>query len=181
MKSALICFLLLAPAIGLYGQGGQPSKNYKTSKTTLALHAGYQYFTYHGAELGLACARYSRQGGLHYVRACALAAEMIFSDSLNAIGPKASFWLSGGGARLSLGAAAICYINKSSSSLRLRPEVGFGLKRYRLAYGYNFALWGRDLLPLNPHVITFSFLFDLKVLKKNELGTDKPPGGKKAN
>ena len=176
MKNFFAPFLLIFASLSLFSQTGQPSKNYKTTKTTLAAHIGYQYYAFHGLELGFAHARYSKQGGLNYVRAWALAGEFIINpDSVNAFAPKASFWVTGGAYFLSIGASASYYINKSSASLRVRPEIGFGLKRFRLVYGYNFALIGNDFVPVNaPHIVTFSVLIDLKVLNKNQLGTDKP-------
>jgi len=174
LKKFIVIFFLFASGL-LFSQTGQPSKNYQTTKTTLAAHIGYQYYAFHGVELGFAHARYSKQGGIGYVRAYAFAGELIFNpDSVMAFAPKASFWLTGGAYFLSMGASASYYINKSSSSFRIRPEIGFGLKRFRLVYGYNFALTGNDFVPVNtPHIVTFSALIDFKVLKRNQLGTDK--------
>lgn len=180
MKKFLLFLFAAFSMADLAAQTGQPSKNYQTTKTVIAAHFGYQYFAYHGLELGLAHARYSKQGGLHYVRAYALAGEVVFSDSLTAFGPKAGIWITGGAAMLSLGASASYYINKNTGSLRARPEIGFGLKRFRLVYGYQFTLTEKDFLPVNaPHIVTFSVLIDIKVLKRNQLGTDKPPKWKK--
>lgn len=56
------------------------------------------------------------------------------------IGPKIGGWISGGAAPMAMGANLIYYTNFKNSNLYFRPEIGFGLMRVKVVYGYNVIL-----------------------------------------
>lgn len=176
MKKVCVLFFFLL-WLGANAQVGT-NPNYEISKSVIALQGGYQYFRYHGIELGLAHARYSRSGKMSYGRGFGLSGE-IFADSVPAYGPKISAWMCGGGYHISLGANAGYYLNRNGSTLRICPQVGVGGKRWRVNYGYSFALTGADFLPANTHTISVNVLLDLFTLEARELGADKTMQKKK--
>lgn len=148
------------------------NQNYITSKSVLVLNAGYEYFRYHGMELGIAHSKYSRAGQMSYGKGFGLSGEIII-DTVSSYGPKISCWMNGGYYHISLGAYAGYFFSRNGNTLRICPQIGFGSKRWRINYGYSFALTGNEFLPANTHTISLNILVDLLTLKHNELGADK--------
>jgi hypothetical protein len=152
--------------------------NYITSKTVLALNTGVQFFKFPGVELGLAHAKYSRSGHMSYGKGYGISG-VVLVDSEPAYGPQISAWMTGGSYHICLAASAGFFFNKNGSTFRACPQIGFGDKRWRVTYGYSFAITGSDFLPANTHTVSFNMLFDLKKLKNRELGADKTMQKKK--
>jgi hypothetical protein len=146
--------------------------NYITSKTVLALNTGAQFFRYPGVELGLAYAKYSRSGHMSYGKGYGISG-VVLVDSVPAYGPQISAWMTGGSYHICLAASAGFFLNKNGSTFRACPQIGFGDKRWRVTYGYSFAITGQDFLPANTHTVSFNLLIDVLKLKNRELGADK--------
>ena len=176
IKRSLILPLLLLCS-GTFAQIGT-NPNYMTSRSVIALDAGYEYFKYHGMQLGIAKAKYSKQGKMVYGKGFGLAGEILI-DTIAAYGPKLSCWMNGGVYHLSFGAWTAYYFSQAGSSFRACPQIGVGSKRWRVNYGYSFSITGRELQPFVTHTFSLNILVDLFTLKTGELGADKSVSKKK--
>jgi hypothetical protein len=163
--------------IGVFGQTGT-NPNYETSVSKLVVNTGYGFFTYHEAELGIGYARYSRSGRMDYGRGYGLSG-MVVVDTVPCFGPKAEGWLNGGYYHLSFAAWSAYLITSKGGSLRVCPQLGFGGKRWRVNYGYSFAVTGSGFRPANTHTISFNILVDVLSLRSHELGADRTMQKKK--
>ena len=142
-------------------------------KTCLAIYLGYEYFTYHGASLGLAYARYAEVGGWKYGRGVSVSGAAIF-DTTIAFGPQLSAWMCGGAYHVGFGGTAGYYINeRGQATFRVCPQLGAGGKRWRIFYGYSFSLLGTTMLTQYSSTVCLHWLFDVHTFKRNNLGTDK--------
>lgn len=168
----LISALFLTLSFAAFSQNKGSMDNYATSKKALSLQGGFNYFTFPCAEIGLGIAKYLRQSGIYYAKYKYLGSELIYHDSIFAIAPKIGYWLSGGSYKITLGASALYLIGGGESSLKLRPEIGIGIKRIRAFGGYNFSITNKDFFPSNTFIIGVQFLFDIYVYKKSSLGVD---------
>lgn len=90
------------------------------------------------AEVGLAKYHNSTVGYHPSSAAYFVSAEVNLLTGKNfIIGPKIGGWISGGAAPMALGANLIYYTDFKNSNLYFRPEIGFGLMRVKVVYGYN--------------------------------------------
>lgn len=77
------------------------------------------------------------------------------------IGPKIGVWMAGG---FAMGLSLIYYTDFDKSSLAFRPEIGIGLEKAKLVYGYNWD-WTKGLNSINKHQVGLTYCFTLKRLK----------------
>ena len=59
--------------------------------------------------------------------------------------------------------ATLLYTNFSSSSLKLRPEIGLGNHRVEVNYGYNATLVNPDFIKFNRHLISLRYYVPVRV------------------
>jgi hypothetical protein len=178
MKRLLTLFTLFSALSASAQTGTNP--NYMTTKSVIALNAGYEYFSYHGGELGLAYAKYSHSGRMSYGKGYGVSGVIIV-DTVSAYGGKISGWMNGGSYHISLGGWVGFFMNENGNTLRICPQVGFGSKRWRVNYGYSYGVLNNDFKPANTHTISLNFLVDLHTLKSGELGADRNMKKKKKN
>jgi hypothetical protein len=176
LKKLILAFQFFI-GISCFGQIGT-NPNYMTSKSVIALNAGAGFFKYYDVELGFAYAKYTHSGQMRYGRGYGISG-MVVVDTIPCYGPKLQCWMNGGSYHISLGAWTAFLMNSRGNSLRVCPQVGFGSKRWRVNYGYSFAVTGGDLLPANTHTVSLNILVDLLTLKRGELGADRTMQKKK--
>lgn len=75
------------------------------------------------------------------------------------IGPKLGVWVSGG---MAMGAQAIWYTDGTDNAFVLRPEIGIGIFKAKMTYGYNIRCVGQPLSRMNTHVLNVAYCFRLK-------------------
>lgn len=63
-----------------------------------------------------------------------------------------------------MGLNLIYYTDFDRSSLVFRPEIGIGLDKAKLVYGYNWD-WTKGLNSINKHQVGLTYCFTLKRLK----------------
>lgn len=147
--------------------------NFATSKKTLSIEIGYQYFTFHTANASFGLSNYVKQSGIMYSKTLNAGMECIYTENKKmAFGPKIGYWISGGSYLLSVGSSVIAPIYNSELTVQLRPELGIAYKKTRFYYGYNFGIINPGIIPLNKHLFGLSLLFDAKTIEKNALGVD---------
>lgn len=78
------------------------------------------------------------------------------------IGPKIGGWISGGSAPMSIGTNLIYYTDFKNANLYFRPEIGFGLMRVKVVYGYNVRLTKNNLEGIPKSNIGIVYLLPLK-------------------
>ena len=90
------------------------------------------------AEVGLAKYNNSTDGHHPLSYAYFVSTEVNLLTGKNfIIGPKIGGWVSGGVGAMALGANLIYFTDFKNSNLYFRPEIGFGLMRVKVIYGYN--------------------------------------------
>ncbi len=140
----------------------------------ISLVAGYNYTGIRGlAELGLAFNRNVFNGRHPASLALAVSTEFWKDARGVIIAPKVSCWTAGG---VAFGVNFLYYTDRYQASLRFRPELGFGLDMFKLAYGYNLAITNRLFEGVGTHCISLVVLLGLK--KFNETTTFETLGGK---
>jgi hypothetical protein len=167
--TSLILFVIIFNGTGIC-QTNEDSLRSDTSyfpiykKKYISILAGYNFWRYHYAEFGIAM-NSEESGGVHsYYSATFVSCEIKIDNKLQ-IGPKIGGWLSGGMSGMAMGLNLIYYTDFDQASLRLRPEIGFGMGGFKMVYGYNFRITNKDYKDLNTHVISFAYLIKLKKLK----------------
>ncbi|MDH6309144.1 hypothetical protein M2451_001715 [Dysgonomonas sp. PFB1-18] len=139
-----------------------PQTGLTTHRKAISIIGGYNVWKYHFLEIGLAANELNQVGhtpvGFTYY-----ASSEIKIDKDIIIGPKVGFWFGGG---LAFGGSLIYYTDFHNSSLRIRPEIGIGLDRMKVTYGYNIALTNKNFNGINKHNINFAFLIGIKNRKK---------------
>lgn len=140
----------------------------------ISLVAGYNYTGIRGlAELGLAFNRNVFTGRHAASLALGVSTEFWKDASGVIIAPKVSCWTAGG---VAFGVNFLYYTDRYQASLRFRPELGFGLDMFKLAYGYNLAITNWLFEGVGTHCISLVVLLGLK--KLNETTTFEKLGDK---
>lgn len=98
-------------------------------------------------------------------RILSLTTEFNFNRDL-VIGPKVGIWLGGGSAGMNMGLNLIYYSNFNESTLRWRPEIGFGFDSFRVVYGYNFLITNKNADFINKHNFCLNVILNLKKIKE---------------
>ena len=81
------------------------------------------------------------------------------------VGPKIGVWATGGSGGMAIGLNMIYYTDFDNSNLVFRPEIGFGLDKFKLVYGYNVKLTKNGLDRINKNLVGLTYCFKLKQLK----------------
>jgi hypothetical protein len=127
----------------------------------LSLLTGYNFWNEHFLEIGLAKNELDIQGyhafGFNYF----ISTEIKIDDEL-VLGPKVGVWFSNG---LGMGLNVIYYTDLDDAAWRFRPEIGIGLSRFKIVYGYNLSLANKAFDKINKSNICIMALFGLKKLK----------------
>lgn len=124
MKTSIVLIFLFVLDTGANGQ------------TEKSLLIGYNQGYYGFAEIGL---ELNKEGasGIHNIDVSYIVSNEIKFGNKTTIGPKIGFWVAAGPAA---GLNLIYYTNFNQTSLVLRPEIGFGVTKLKLVYGYNLKL-----------------------------------------
>ena len=134
-----------------------------TRHVELCLHTGYVQGHYGFGELGLSANVWGV--ARHPYGAAVYLGSEIRVDHSNLIGPKVGFYFTAGSA---MGAQFIYYTDGTEGSMIFRPEIGIGLFKFKLTYGYNVRLSNADMPGLNTHMASVSYAFRLLRLKGDE-------------
>lgn len=125
------------------------------------------------ADLGVGINQYGSVGFHAHAVALVLSTEFSLNQKNDLIfGPKLSTWIAGGVGGMAMGINFIYYKGPNDQSLVFRPEVGFGMGRYKLVYGYNLPFKKNNDLDLARHHLTFAYL--IKVWKMKETKRNWP-------
>lgn len=159
----LTCGLILI-AIQSYSQRSDSTYNSAISKSDryLSLLLGYNGWTNNFGELGLAINQLNLVGPHPLGWAVFASTEFKLSTSETIIGPKIGVWAGGGVGLVAFGLSTIYYTDLDKGTWRLRPEIGLGLDRFKLVYGYNIALTNENFTKINRDNISLTILLQVK-------------------
>lgn len=135
----------------------------------LTLLVGYQQGMYGWAELGIGRNQY---GIMHhpYDLGYYLGAELRV-DRPELVGVKVAAYVDGG---VAAGVQLIQYFGKGEGSTVFRPEIGIGLFKARITYGYNVALGAPRMPGINSHLVNISYALRLNRLPKDRDHPGRP-------
>jgi hypothetical protein len=157
----LIFGLILGLSSLCHSQENDSTFFYKTGDKYLSLLVGYNFWDKHFVELGLAHNQLDMQGhhafGFNY-----FASTEIKIDNDLVLGPKLGIWFSNA---IGLGLNVIYYTDLDNTAWRFRPEIGVGLSRFKIVYGYNISLANKEFEKINKSNIAVMVLFGLKKVK----------------
>ena len=123
-------------------------------KNSIALLLGYNFMTEKNLEIGISHYTLDRRNYIHPIsKTYFLSAEINTSDKL-ILGPKIGVIYAGGVAGTALGMSLIYYTDSQNETLRLRPEIGFGIGLFTCTYGYNIPLINSNFENINTHNIS---------------------------
>ena len=128
-------------------------------KRDFSLLVGYNQGKHAFAEIGLAINQYGTNR--HPFSFDYFISNEIKLNKEVIIGPKIGVWIAGG---FGIGLNLIYYTDFDKSSLVFRPEIGIGLDKAKLVYGYNWD-WTKGLNSINKHQVGLTYCFTLKRLK----------------
>ena len=131
----------------------------------ISILIGYNGWTNNFGEIGIAKNRLDGVGPHPLGRTFFASTEIKLSSSETIVGPKIGAWFGGGASLGAIGLSTIYYTDFNQGTWRLRPEIGFGLDRFKLTYGYNIALTNKDFDKINRDNISFVFLLQVKQIK----------------
>lgn len=136
--------------------------------TYLSVLVGYNGWLSNYGEVGVAKNRLDVVGAHALGWALFASTEFKLSSKETVLGPKIGFWIGGGVSAVALGLTMIYYTNFEGGALRFRPEIGFGLHRFKLVYGYNIALTNKEFEGINTDNMSFVILLPVRKLKSSE-------------
>lgn len=87
--------------------------------------------------------------------------ELSYSNSAFVFAPKASFWASLMGVNIGI-STPYYFSNTGEHSLRIRPEIGLGHRRFKLVYGRNISMYHPEMENIGKHLLSFHFFFESK-------------------
>lgn len=160
--TGIISGLLLGLSSVCFSQDNDSTSFHKAGDKYLSLLLGYNFWSNHFLEVGLAHNQLDVQGphpfGFNYF----LSTEIKIDNEL-VLGPKIGFWAGNG---FGMGVNIIYYTDFENSALRFRPEIGVGLSRFKIVYGYNLLLTNKDFDKINKSNISLMLLLQLKKIKE---------------
>ncbi|MBX3256155.1 MAG: hypothetical protein KF862_18605 [Chitinophagaceae bacterium] len=136
-----------------------PSQTIASYNKDFSLLTGYSQGRYAFADIGLAINYYGTNR--HPFSIGYFVSNEIKLNKDLIIGPKIGVWIAGG---IAMGLNLIYYTDFDKSSLVLRPEIGIGILKTKLVYGYNWR-WTNSLTNINQHQVDLTYCFRLKRFK----------------
>lgn len=82
------------------------------------------------------------------------------------IAPKIARFINAWG--INMGVAGVWYFDmEKNNSLRLRPEIGYGSKRFKLTYAFNMAITNKDIPNVSKHMVSAIYFVNFRKKAKN--------------
>ncbi len=157
----ILIVLTTLPRIS-FGQNEHPNNQEiinspKTKSIKPALIMGYQLQKNHFFEVGIGIKNESLIGHHQNTFVYGISNELKLHDDF-IWGLKAGAWFGGGAGGINAGLNLINYTDFKNSSIQFRPEIGMGIKWFRVVYGYNFAISNKDFQGINKHNFSLAII-----------------------
>jgi hypothetical protein len=137
-----------------------------SSDKQIGLTLSAKYYNILTSELSLVYGTYDYIGYMPFSTGFGIGSEFVHSQDLT-FGPKISGWYQL--FLLELNGNLIYYFNKMGySSIKFRPEIGFGFHHFSLTYGINLNIWRKGSEIIDFQQFSIKFNFRLKRLKYKE-------------
>jgi hypothetical protein len=160
-KLSMLCFFFLAMLHPVFAQtkAADSIHKYGTFHKEFSLLTGLNQGAYSFADIGLAINEY---GSFRHPFAAAyfVSSEVKMGKDV-IIGPKIGVWMGGG---YVVGLNLIYYTDFMKGSFVFRPEIGIGIQKAKLVYGYNWK-WKKSFNGIDEHIISLAYCFRLKNMK----------------
>jgi hypothetical protein len=159
MKKIVLVFLLIISNVS-----AQSTKDTVKTEKQLTLVTGINFWKNAlFAEIGIAKYNNGRVGYHPFSSAYFFSTEVNLLTGKNfIIAPKIGGWFAGGSGPFAIGTNLIYYTDLKNSNLYFRPEIGFGLMRIKVVYGYNARLTKVHLEGIPKSNIGIVYLLPLK-------------------
>jgi hypothetical protein len=132
----------------------------------LCLLTGIHYSNHTFIDLGIAASTFGTVGYHPISRTLYAGSEFHFVDH-PMIAPKIGVWAAGGVAAMALGLNLLYQTDFDEGALIFRPEVGLGLDKFKLTYGYNVMLTNKRYEKIHENSFGLTYCFKLKKMKLN--------------
>jgi len=167
LTNKLLTIGLILIATQSYSQSNDSTQNFaiRNGDKYLSLLFGYNGWTNNFGELGLAKNQLNEVGPHPLGWTLFASTEFKLSTHETIIGPKIGVWAGGGVGLVAVGLCTIYYTDFDKGTWRLRPEIGFGLDRFKLVYGYNIPLTNKEFDKINESNISLTVLLQIKKMK----------------
>lgn len=154
--------MVLLPAASLWCQEKDTVRRTPFEKE-LCLLTGAGYGRHAFIDLGGSVNRAGTIGHHPFSSAYFVSSELHFG-SKTVVGPKAGAWAAGGVGGIAMGISLIYYSDFEQGQLVFRPEIGLGISKFKLTYGYNARLTNTGFDPVARNVAGATYCFRLKKL-----------------
>lgn len=166
-KHWITSILLLTSIYNCVGQSKPNIEHeYAKEQRRISILSGYNFWASHYLEFGIAKNQYRKVGAHPFTSASFLSTEIRIDNSF-LIGPKIGAWMSGGMSGLAMGVNLIYYTDFAQESLRLRPEMGIGVGKWKVVYGYNIPLTNGSFEAVNRSNIGIVCLIGVRKIDKD--------------
>lgn len=92
-----------------------------------------------------------------------IGSEVGIANKQIVLGPKISVWANGGSSAGALGLNLIEYTDFNESTLVFRPEIGMGMGKFKLVYGYNVKFYNKNFKYISKNNLNLIFYIDTKI------------------
>lgn len=130
-----------------------------SKKKDFSLLIAYNQGHYGFADIGLAINQYGTNR--HPFSLDYFISNEIKTSGNTVVGPKVGAWVAGG---FAMGLSLIYYTDFNRASVVLRPEMGLGIEKAKLVYGYNWK-FNSSFEGINKHLVALTYCFTLKRLE----------------
>ena len=163
MRIKLLAAFLILASLRASGQDSTRPYLFMVDQVKeLSLLTSFNVGRFSFAELGIAWNRYGRIGPHPNGVAPYISGEIKLGDEL-LVGPKVGVHMMGG---FAFGVCFIYYTDFDNGSFVLRPDIGIGISRFKMAYGYNWQLSNKDFDKVSSHLFMVVYLLKLKKIKE---------------
>ncbi len=118
------------------------------------------------SEIGLTYGSFQYVGYWPLSTGFTIGSEFIFTQNMT-FGPKINGWIQVYPIELN-GNLVYYFDNNGYSSVKFRPEIGYGFHKFSLTYGININLWRNSPEILGLHQISIKYTLRLKQMKYTE-------------
>lgn len=164
LRCCLLIITFTTCTLSIYAQQSD-TVNTKVMRETLQLLTGVTVGRNVWAEVGIA-KNISETQGHHPFSVTVFGSSEMKLNNQFVCGPKVGVWAAGGFAAMVMGVNMIYYTDFHHGTPVVRPEIGFGLKYFKLVYGYNIRVAKNRIDRLDHSVGSLVFGIGVKKLRE---------------
>jgi hypothetical protein len=140
---------------------------------SIAVIGGYYYYKRNAIELGIGKKSDATVGHHPFTGVMYVSTEITRYQGDLLWGPKIGVMGMGGCCGGSMGLSLIYYTHPEGSSLKFRPEIGFGISVFRAFYGRSFSITNKEFWPFSPNVLGVNVVINVMRLSHEITGSPR--------